>query len=170
MIKEIVVGDITSRLNRSDLIIGMNSQLEDVTGIGKRIVQKIKSNQPVLLGSVLSFKFDEQRNVHMIVCHNLGRGGWKGADMYVRFGMDYLWKTEASSKKFSIVEIGTGRIGKRDGADPMSIRTAMTNSFLVADLFIYNPRELEAVHEVLALPLIAYRSWNAQHGEERLAA
>jgi hypothetical protein len=84
--------------------------------------------------------------------------------------MDYLWQTEKQSRQFSIVEIGTGRIGKRDGADPISIRTAMANSYLPATLFIHNPRELEPVHEVLSLPLVAYRSWNARQGEQLLAA
>lgn len=170
MIKEIIVGDITSKDNRADIIIGMNSQLHDVTGIGTPFVNKVKTAHPIDLGGVLSFKFDEGRHVHMIICHHLGKDGWIGAEMHVRFGLDYLWKTEGNRRKFSIVQVGTGRVGTRDGADPVSIRTAMATSFLQVKLFIHNPLETKAAHVSLKRPMVAYRAWHPTMGEERLVA
>lgn len=170
MITEIISGDITSKENRADIIIGMNSQLLDVTGIGMPFVNKVKTAHPIDLGGVLSFKFDEGRHVHMIICHHLGKDGWIGAEMHVRFGLDYLWKTESNRRKFSIVQVGTGRIGKRDHADPVSIRTAMATSFLPVKLFIHNPLETVAAHVSLERPMVAYRAWHPTMGEERLVA
>lgn len=170
MIINIEVGDITSRENHADIIIGMNSELKDVTGIGLPFVKKINALHPIDLGSVLSFKLDNDRNVHMIICHHLGKGGWKDADMHVRFGMDYLWHTERNGRKFSIVKVGTGRVGVRDGADPIRIHTAMATSHLPVTLFVYNPRETVAAHVALERPLVAYRAWHPVLGEERIAA
>jgi len=171
MINDIKVGDITSPENRADIIIGMNTKLQDVTGIGLPFVKKINALHPIDLGSVLSFKFDDDRNVHMIICHRLGdNGGWKDADMHVRFGMDYLWHTERNGRKFSTVQIGTGRVGVRDGADPVCIRTAMATSHLPVTLFVFNPRETVAAVIELERPMTAYRAWHPVHGEERLVA
>ncbi len=170
MIRDIKVGDITSPSNPADVIIGMNSTLSDVTGIGLPFVKQIAAIHPIVRGSVLSFRFTPERNLHMIVCHAIDDGGWVNADMHVRFGMDYLWHTEAM-RQYSIVQIGTGRVGRRDGADDIAIRSAMANSFLPVDLYVYDP----AVHQVIAnamaqQPLRAYRAWHPIHGEERIAA
>lgn len=169
MIKDIVSGDITSPENRADIIIGMNSKLKDVTGIGMPFVSNVKTVHPIELGSVLSFKFDGSRQLHMIVCHHLGPGGWEDADMHVRFGMDYLWHT-SKRRKYSIVKIGTGRVGIRDGSDPIRIHTAMATSHLPVTLFIYDPKEKVAVVSALERPLVPYRAWHPVHGEERIAA
>ncbi len=106
----------------------------------------------------------------MLICHHLGKDGWVGADMHVRYGMDYLWQTEKHTELFSIVAIGTGRIGTRDGADTPAIRSAMANSYLPADLFIYQKPEKVAAHDAVLLPLKAYRHFHPTYGEERLAA
>ncbi len=170
MLKSIKVGDITSPENPAHIIIGMNSQLNDVLGIGRRFVNKIRSVHPIKLGSVLSFKFDSTRNLHMIVCHHLGKNGWVGADMHVRYGMDYLWQTEDQAELFSVVEIGTGRVGLRDGADPAAIRTAIATSFLLVDLFIYQGPEVATAHDAAAPVLQAYRHFHPTFGEELLVA
>jgi hypothetical protein len=169
MIINIKVGDITAPENNADLIIGMNSQLIDVYGIGKPFVNKINTIHPIMLGSVLSFTFDDCRNLHMLICHHLGKGGWNNADKYVRYGMDYLWHSESNAKRFSIVQIGTGRVGIRDDADSTSIRTAMANSFLPVDLFIFEQPK-QQVNASAVLPLRAYRHFHPVLGEERLIA
>lgn len=49
MITAIKVGDITSPANPKHIIIGMNSKLNDVTGIGRPFVNKIHTAQPIKL-------------------------------------------------------------------------------------------------------------------------
>jgi hypothetical protein len=170
MIEHIRIGDITSSDNPSHIIIGMNSQLQDVLGIGMPFVDKIETAHPIKLGSVLSFKFDGTRNLHMLICHHLGRDGWVGADMHVRYGMDYLWQTEEWGKSFSIVQIGTGRVGTRDGANAVAIRTAMATSHLPVNLYIYRKPEGVAESNAVPVPLTAYRHFHPVYGEERLVA
>jgi len=169
MIKNIKVGDITSSRNHADIIIGMNSSLSDVSGIGIPFVKKIQTVHPITLGSVLSFEFSSTRNLHMIVCHHLGDGGWIGADEHIRFGMDYLWHTEGAKRRFSIVQIGTGRVGARDGASHIEIRTAIATSFLLVDLYVYAPeKETATAHVAQVAPLRAYRAWHPVFGQEVL--
>lgn len=169
MIKNIVVGDITRPTNSADIIIGMNSTLSDVLGIGRRFVDKIAAIHPIVRGSVLSFEFTPERHLHMIICHDIGEAGWIDADREVRFGMDYLWHTERA-RRYSIVQIGTGRVGRRDGADPAAIRSAMAASFLPVDLYVYDPGVHEAVATAHQAPLRAFRAWHPVLGEERIAA
>ncbi len=167
MIVEIIAGDITSLNNRADIIIGMNARLTDVTGIGGPFVNKISTLHPIDLGSVLSFKFDSDRNLHMLICHKIGKDGWKYADKHVRYGLDYLWHTERK-REFSIVQIGTGRVGVRDSADSAAIHTAIATSFLPVKLFIYDPKETVAVVSVREKPMQAYRAWHPVMGEEKI--
>ncbi len=168
-------GDITSPNNRRDIIIGMNTNLGDVKGIGLHFARNLKLTHPLTLGGVLSFKYDEGRHLHMLVCHELGGGGWKNAERYVRFGLDYLWHSEIvekfTTREFSIVEIGTGRVGMRDGANAPLIHQAMTFSHLELTLFVnFNNVGRVAGADAIVVPLRAYRAWTPQHGEERLVA
>ena len=77
----------------------MNSTLEDVTQLGWRFTKNIKAAEPIGLGTVLSFLFDDTRMLHMIICHNIGFGGWSEADKYLRIGLDYLWQTDKNNEK-----------------------------------------------------------------------
>jgi hypothetical protein len=171
MIADIILGDITHPNNNRDIIIGMNSTLSDVTGIGLTFVSKYPDlHQPIELGSVLSFRFDASRYLHMIICHSIGTGGWKNAHQYVRFGLDYLWHTEGG-REYSAVRIGNGRVGKRDGANEAKIRTAMTTSFLPLALYLFDPaQEAVAERSAVIVPLRAFRAWHPRYGEERIAA
>ena len=166
MIVDVEVGDITAPENPRDIIIGMNATLSDVTGIGLPFVRKITTLYPITLGSVLSFEFDTSRHVHMLICHDIGAGGWKNAPQFVRFGMDFLWHTE-QTRKYSIVQIGTGRVGYRDGADNGAIRTAIANSFLPVVLFVYDAKKRMPAHAALA-PLKPFRAWTPTHGVEEI--
>ena len=107
MIKNIRVGNILSPENDSDIIIGMNLQFKDVLGIGKPFVDRIVRTRDLRLGSVISFEHDDERELHMLVCHRIGKCGWKDAEQFVRYGMDYLWQ-KRPDRKYSIVNIGTG--------------------------------------------------------------
>ncbi len=130
MIIEHEVGDITSPQYNRDIIIAMNSTLDDVRGIGKPFVDgKFLQDGSVELGSVLTYDYAPERRLHMIICHKLGVGGWIDAAEYVRFGMDHLWFHERG-RRYSIVNIGEGRVGKRDGADVPSINAAIATSHL----------------------------------------
>ena len=166
MITDITVGDITSPDNKRDIIIGMNSTLNDVTGIGLRFVKKISTIHPITLGSVLSFEFDKTRNVHMLICHHIGEDGWKHTDNFVRFGMDFLWHTEPN-RKYSIVQVGTGRVGRRDGADVIAIRTAIATSFLPVTVFVFDA-EKRAAARATAPMLKPFRAWSPEHGTENI--
>src|SRR4051812_21268231 len=105
MIESIVIGDILSPSNPRDIIIGMNTDLEDVTGIGLRFVRNVIPLLALDLGSVISFDFDQKRKLHMIICHKLGKGGWADAEQYVRFGLDYLEHLNDTGRQYSIVQI-----------------------------------------------------------------
>jgi hypothetical protein len=168
MIQDIVSGDITAPENPADIIIGMNSQLSDVTGIGRPFVNKLQTQHPIQLGCVLSFEFDDNRRLHMIICHHLGQGGWVGSDMHVRFGLDYLWQKPAHIlRKFSIVMIGSGRVGLRDGANPAAILTAMTNSHLPVTLFLFDRKlQQDGVVALQKPPLRPLSVWHPNYGEE----
>lgn len=169
MITDIRTGDITDRENSSDIIIAMNRQLDDVRGIGKPFVSKIQRTRPLQLGSVLSFSFDSNRALHMLICHNLGKNGWVDAHNYVRFGLDFLWQKQPDVTH-SIVRIGTGRVGKRDGANHSDILTSMATSHLKLQLFILpEEQELAAMENLLASPtLVPFRRWSPAEGEEPL--
>jgi hypothetical protein len=172
MILDILEGDILANANKSDVIIGMNSQLGEVSGIGLPFTWQIQHNKPLILGTVFSFELDVNRNLHMITCHHLGKDGWQAADKYIRFGMDYLWHREGH-RSFSMVKIGTGHIGKRDGADVPAIISAIANSHLAVTLYNYRPSE-HTMAEAKVVPkpseLVAYRSWNFKEGEIPLLA
>lgn len=164
LINDIVVGDITAKSNKSDVIIGMNSELRDVTGIGLRFVKNAVPTKLLKLGTVISYDFDEFRKIHMIICHHLRPGGWAGAEEHVRFGLDFL-NHVSDGQSHSIVQIGTGRVGKRDGANPALIRTAMADSHLPVKLFVYEPREaLEMVERVDIPPMKPFRAWSVAEG------
>jgi hypothetical protein len=163
MIRDILIGDITSPNNTRDIIIGMNTDLQDVTGIGLRFVRNLIPAAALELGSVISFDFDPARKLHMIICHKLGHGGWKDADKYVRFGMDYLDHLNDDRRTHSIVQIGTGRVGVRDDADAGAIRTAMADSFLCVDLFVYDGLAMEEAQSDRE-PLRPLFAWNAMKG------
>lgn len=172
MITSIVEGDILKPQNHADVIIGMNAELQEVNGIGLPFTWQIRRAEQIPLGTVFSFELDDERQLHLLVCHHIGEGGWVNADKYVRFGLDYLWQSEPHTKKFSSVQIGTGRIGIRDGADFPSIHTAMATSHLPLELFIYKPLERVPAEVRAFAPrtLTAFRSWNIHEGELALAS
>lgn len=173
MILDVIQGDILNPSNPNDIIIGMNTELKEVFGIGLPFTWQIQHKQPIPLGTVFSFEFDKERRLHLIICHKIGTDGWTGADKYIRFGMDYLWHTEPSNRTFSMVKVGTGHIGKRDGANVPDIMSAIASSHLPVTLYVYTPLEKEAVEARAQTPpstLTAYRSWNFQEGEMALAA
>lgn len=173
MIEDILVDDITSRDNRRDVIIAMNAQFKDVRGIGLPFVNRITLTHPIDLGSVLSFRFDEGRNLHMLICHELGNGGWRKADQYVRYGLDFLWQQDGNAaKQYSIVSIGTGRVGLRDGADHRAIRTAIANSFLPVYLFVLPKEKIgQPMEAFLAAPnIVPFRAWSPERGVEEIRA
>ena len=137
MIREIVVGDITAAVNRCDIIIGMNTELGEVSTLGRRVLANtLPPPQFIDLGTVLTFKFDQNRFIHMLICHNLCSGGWERADQFVRVGLDHLWVTRAN-RNYGIVQIGRGLVGRRDGAEPEAILTAIASSYLPVDLYVH---------------------------------
>ena len=174
MINEICVGDIMSPSNESDVIIGMNSNLADVTGIGRPFIANVSALFPILKGGILSFSLDEKRNLHMLICHDFWEGGWKNAHLHVRYSLDYLWhemQTQTEPRSFSIVDIGTGRVGRRDGANTAPIRHAMADSYLPLSLFVLPPNSEVFVRDESKLsPLSPYRAWHPIYGEKRITA
>jgi hypothetical protein len=165
MIEDIVVGDILSLQKKADIIIGMNTELSDVLGIGKRFVAQIRKTRSIALGSVISFEYDRTRELHMLVCHELGSGGWANADKNVRYGMDYLWN-KRPDRKYSIVQIGTGRVGRRDGADHAAIRGAIASSYLRADLYVL-PQDGDEIPAAATgrIHMAPVRMWDITRGE-----
>lgn len=172
MIVDLVNDDITSTKHKCDIIIGMNTGLKNVTGIGRRAVENMEVLRELKLGSVVTFPWDVTgRELHMIICHKMCDGGWDGADRYVRYGLDYLAHRDAISERgHGIVRIGTGAAGKKFGADPTSILTAMATSYLPVLLFsLDTPRITEPVSAEV-LPLRAASVWQFDTGVQKLAA
>ena len=172
-IVDIHLGDITDPKNKRDIIIGMNTRLAEASAIGRRVLVGKSLARNLELGDVITFKFDELRNLHMIICHTIGGGGWRGAERHIRFGLDYLWqRNQAENRKFSIVKIGAGPIGRRDGADAIAIHTAMADSFLPLHLFVRGSVTLASTNVANLPPLQPHRIWQHSDGEReiRLAA
>lgn len=164
------IGDITSPIQNPerDIIIGMNQSLKDVRGIGRDALAGITHAFDLSLGSVITFPYDARRNLHMIICHSLGEDGWTDAEKYVRFGLDFLWQ-QNDNRKYSIVQIGTGRVGRRDGADAAAIHTAIATSYLPVLQFIVKPDDVITESAVLELfPQPPSRVWDRQQGEMQL--
>lgn len=157
------VGDITSPQNSRDIIIAMNSSLEDVRGIGKPFVgDKILQNGELELGSVLTYDFsNDGRRLHMLICHKIGKGGWADAPQYIRFGLDHLWFHEGD-RNYSIVNIGEGRVGKRDGADVAANNQAIATSFLKVTQFSLGDGETAVAIALQQVPPIIV--WQPSHG------
>lgn len=168
MILDIIAGDITHPDNRDDIIIGMNVKLSEVTSIGLPFVNQIDLKHALVPGSVLSFPFRDGRFLHMLICHELGVGGWEGAAEHVRYGLDYLRHTEPL-RSYSIVKIGSGKIGKRDGANVSEMIGAIANSNLPVVLYVYDAAAEATLQRVIEMPpLRASRAWHPVYGEERV--
>ncbi len=137
MIDRIVIGDITKQRQRH-IIIGMNTDLVDVSEIGFPYAGKLKMslNHPLILGSVLEFDFgrNSEQKLYMVICHKIGKGGWIGADRYLRFGLDSISMNKDG--RFSIVNVGTGPVGIQDGAEYPLLLKAMVDSDLSLDLYV----------------------------------
>ncbi len=161
-------GNITI-LNRdvpSDIIIGMNTTLGQLDSLllPKRWHEGLAS--PFAPGSVLSFKLDRMRKLHMLICHHLGDDGWKDADRYVRIGMDHLWLKYKDHRDFSIVQIGAGRVGKAGGADFNKIREAMETSFLPVTLVMHEANRPVDISSIKSTQLSPPEVWSPMTGTE----
>lgn len=162
------VGDITHPNNRRDIIIAMNTKLADVTKIGRPFVEgKYLKNGELELGSVLTYNFESsgRRRLHMMICHKLGEGGWDNAPQYLRFGLDHLWFNNRQ-RRFSVVAIGTGRVGKRDGANVSDINTALATAHLEMTLFIQGEERI-AIATALR-QIVPSKVWQPSYGSEEL--
>ncbi|MDP1689676.1 MAG: hypothetical protein Q8L52_00485 [bacterium] len=169
MIVDIHHGDITDLRNKRDIIIGMNVKLAEASAIGRRVLVDKIITRDMQLGDVITFKFDAERDLHMIICHRLGVGGWAcHADAYIRFGLDFLWQHSKGNNEFSIVKIGCGLVGRRDGADSTAIHTAMTNSFARLHLFVWDKPKRTETNVVNLPPLQPLRTWSSGRGEREI--
>jgi hypothetical protein len=84
--------------------------------------------------------------------------------------LDYLNQMEDEERRasHSIVNIGTGRVGTRDGADPIAIKRAMADSHLIVDLFVFKPETAMADVRVMRAPLRPVRAWSPGFGGETI--
>ncbi|MBU6321646.1 MAG: hypothetical protein KGI78_01800 [Patescibacteria group bacterium] len=139
----------------------MNDSFEDVQGIGLPFIERIRRTRAIRLGSVVTFDYDGERQLHMLICHRLGRNGWVDAERHVRYSLDWL-NQFAPERQYSIVDIGTGRVGKRDGANPAVIRRAMGNSHLPVTLFIFP--ELAKARVEMRMPVRPLVVWDRELG------
>jgi len=163
MIQKIEVGDITLP-KFGDIIIAMNSTCDEASAIGRPFISPLKNGQRMTLGSVLTFEFDPEKDryLHMLICHTIGIGGWRDAENYIRFGLDYLWHKDPR-REYAIVEIGTGDVGTRDGADEAKIRTSMDQSLLKLTLVKFSDRVMQEMSKEHPLRLL--RCWDVIGGE-----
>lgn len=159
--------DITSPKNKHDIVIGMNSILSEPSALGRRVLGGKSITRDLTLGDVITFDFDPGRKLHMIICHHIGKGGWAHAEKYIRTGLDYLWHSGRDDQQFSIVRIGTGLVGRRDGADAAAIHSAMATSYAPLHLFVWDPVE-QIVARAALPPLRPLHAWNIAKGERRI--
>ncbi len=167
MITDIISGDITAPTNKRNIIIGMNTEMGEPSIIGKPFAKKVIPIQLIHLGSVLTFRFDQERLLHMIICHHLEKGGWRNADQFVRYGLDYLWQLPNTEQQdYSIVQIGRGKIGQRDGANCSMIHSAIATSWLPVTMFVHfeggRPAPAERVEQ--PSPLEFVEGWSSRVG------
>lgn len=167
MIPDIRHGDITNPGNEADIIIGMNTRCAEASAIGRTaLIGKVLSRE-LDLGDVITFHFDQHRDLHMLICHELGAGGWSGADQFIRTGLDHLWLRHRDRRKFSIVRIGTGPVGIRDGADAAAIHMAMATSYLPLCLYIWDGEGVDA--KAAQYPILKpSRTWSRRRGEREI--
>lgn len=164
MITDIITADVTDpRANPGDLIIGMNTKLAQASAIGRPFVSPLQKGRELPLGSVLSFDFDDERRLHMLICHHIGKGGWARSDQHIRFCLDYLWQ-QHGERTYSIVKIGTGPVGMRDGANSSAILSAIADSFLPTKLFLLPPERFAQL-AVATVPMKPFRLWDMVGGE-----
>ncbi|MEI8337676.1 MAG: hypothetical protein WCF92_00840 [bacterium] len=165
MIKNILCGDVTALTNPpKDIIIGMNSELGDLSALGCQIFRdQLPRSELIDLGTVLSFRYDKERMVHAIICHHLGNGGWRNANNYVRVALDHLWLT-CGYRQFGIVQIGKGRVGIRDGANSIQITEAIASSYLHVDLYIHDDQVAVEEQEASGRVLHFLEGWNQTKG------
>jgi hypothetical protein len=163
------IGNITT-LNQdepADIIIGMNTTLEQLDSLRLPKQWQTDLKAPIALGSVLSFQLDRMRQLHMLICHHLGKDGWKDADKYVRIGMDHLWTRHKEQRDFSIVKIGAGRVGTAGGADVNKIRAAMAASFLSVTLVMHEANKPVDISSIKSTQLSKPKVWSPLTGLER---
>ena len=128
-------GSVTAPENNRDIIVGISTRLPRfIFGrpvlIGESITRERK------LGEVISFRFDDQRCLHAIVCRRPGAGGWEKADEHVRVALDCLPRRGwVATRSLSIVYIGNSPTGRRQGADATAIYLAMAKSFSPLHIF-----------------------------------
>ncbi|MEI6660134.1 MAG: hypothetical protein WCK91_01785 [bacterium] len=176
MIKRVIPGDITARSNPRHIIRGINDTLDDLSGIGLENVERLKQSllHPLILGSTVRFGFEGDRKLFMVVCHKIGKGGWANADNYIRYAMDNLHHSDEveglKGQEYSIVQIGAGPVGDRDGADVGSIITAMATSLLPVTLFVNDFSQIRPSVKKASPPhLVAEVAWHPEFGRQELA-
>lgn len=172
MIFKKVNGDILSTTDNpfGDIIIGMNTELRELSELARNFVGGSITG-PVEKGSVLTFKYDGLRRIHMIIIHDLNPKGWEDGPKYLRLGLDLLWMQSQKERggefmdgrEFSIVQIGNGKVGKKYNANVFELEKAMHNSFLPLTLYTdkstaaaaaaavapFNPNLLELVSTIM---------------------
>lgn len=166
MIITTLTGNITI-LNQdepSDIIIGMNTELGQLDSLLLPKQWHANLKAPFALGSVLSFQLDRKRQLHMLICHHLGKDGWRDADKYVRIGMDHLWLQYKEHRDFSVVKIGAGRVGAAGGANVNEIHEAMAASFLPVTLVMHEASRPVDISSIKSTQLSRPKVWSPQTG------
>ena len=144
--------------------------MKHVSEIGFRYAEKLRQEliHPLALGSVLKFDFGRgsEQKLYMVVCHKIGMGGWKKADMFLRYGLDSIYMNTVG--KYAIVDVGTGLVGVQDGADTALLRKAMADTFLPLDLYV-RANELQSLTNTAPLELVARAAWHPHGGTQNFA-
>ena len=152
-ITDIVSGDIfDKKYKNNDIIIGMNPEFKNLSDLAIQALNitegnKINANDCDLdfLGTVVTFESeDTKRRVHMILCHT--PEDWNDADKYIKQGMNSIFYTQDemgnlsggnhAKRSYSIVKIGTGPEGIKNGADFSKIVEGMASSDLPVTMFV----------------------------------
>jgi len=157
-------GDITAPDNERDIIVGISTQIPESI-FGRRVSgrENFRERQ---LGDVITFKFDEKRLLHAIVCRSSGVGGWAAADEHIRVAIDCL--RQRGRTALSTVYIGRSKSGTREGADVVAIYQAMKESLPRLYIF-WESEELVFVEEGENLPILKpFLLWNAGTGERNV--
>ena len=94
--------------------------------ISRRYWSKLANNGGNELGEILT-KEVGGKVFHALVCHSLGKDGWKQTPEIVEKCLDLL-NLSPDGETLAIVLMGAGMIGQMQGADVLSILGAMARS------------------------------------------
>jgi hypothetical protein len=136
MIQNVVRGDILLS-GRKHILFGVNTEGYNDAGfagmIARRYLPQIANTGPMNLGDKLEFEA-EGKTFHALVCHSLGVDGWTNAPRVIEETLNRIQLP--AGEMLASIAMGSGLIGKMQGADPIEILGALHRSKPPIELYV----------------------------------